>query len=164
MVSLSTIHWKGLAALALTLALGACTVVSYEQARPPAAPAPVPQPAPEPDPPRERLVVPQQPGAQAPSTPVRPASLPAAQRMRQLASAAGEKGEHRRAIALLERALRISPRDPETYYQLARHHLLLDDAAQALQLAQRGLSLQPSDDQRRRLQQLVADCKARLSA
>ncbi|MGB0867483.1 MAG: tetratricopeptide repeat protein [Granulosicoccaceae bacterium] len=152
-----------LAPIVVALTLSACTVVPYEQARPDyKKPAPglstkTPQP-------QEALVVPTRPSPQASAAPAKARSLPAAQRMRQLASAEGEKGEYKRAIALLERALRISPRDPETYYELARNHLLMDNPSQALQLAQRGLSHNPSADQRRRLNQLIEDCKARLTA
>jgi len=149
------------------LALSACTVVPYQEASDnsrseayqPADATVLPETADA----QQTLVVPQQPKAYLPATSAA-TSLPAAQRMRQLASAEGEKGEYRSAVALLERALRISPRDPETYYELARNHLLLDNPAQAMQLAQRGLSHSPNADQRARLEQLVEDCRAALTA
>ena len=44
------------------------------------------------------------------------------------------------ASASLERALRIAPREPQVLYRLAQVRLDQGDAAQAEQLAQRGLS------------------------
>lgn len=152
------------------LALSACTVVPYEQAQTtpgysePTIRAQQPDILPESATNEETLVVPQQPEVEIAENSASSASLPAAQRMRQLASAEGEKGEYRRAVALLERALRISPRDPETYYELARNHMLLGDPAQALQLARRGLSLSPTPEQRTRLEQLVDESRAALTA
>lgn len=149
---------KRLLAITALLALSACTVVPMEEAR---TTEPV-QTTEVKTKPQDALIVPQQPKSSLQAS--EPAkSLPAATRIRQLASAEGEKGDYKRAIALLERALRISPRDPETYYELARHYLLMEEPAQALQLAQRGLSLKPSLDQRHRLEQLVDDCRAKLT-
>ena len=168
MVSIKSVAMRSLPVVA-ALVMSACTVVPYDQARPDANTGSgtptrtTPQPAVIENAPQEALLVPQQP--QKTLTASKPAkSLPAAKRMRQLASAEGDKGDYKRAIALLERALRISPRDPETYYELARNHLLMGEPAQALQLAQRGLSLKPDLNQRHRLEQLVDDCKAKLTA
>lgn len=162
MVSIKSVAARSLPVVA-ALVMSACTVVPYEQARPNKPARTATQPTVIENQPQEALLVPQQPQNTLPATQA-PKSLPAAQRMRQLASAEGEKGEYKRAIALLERALRISPRDPETYYQLARNHLLMDDPAQALQLAQRGLSLKPVPELRSRLEQLLDDCKVKLTA
>lgn len=140
--------------LTAALLLSACTVVPYDQARPAGQPADVDQ---------EALVVPQQPKAAIEASET-PAILPAAQRMRQLASAEGDKGNYKRALVLLERALRISPRDPDTYYALAHNYLQLGNPAQALQLAQRGLSHKPDAEQRLRLEQLIERCQQKLSA
>lgn len=151
--------------LGTALLMSACTIVPYDQApkNRPSTPTPERQSVVVESKPQEALLVPQQPVKQLNATEA-PKSLPAAQKMRQLASVQGEKGDYKRAVALLERALRISPRDPETYYELARNHLLMDDPAQALQLAQRGLSLKPSSSLRHQLEQLIDDCKARLTA
>ena len=162
MVSIKSVAARSLPVVA-ALFMSACTVVPYDQARPNTPARTATQPAVIENQPQEALLVPQQPQNALPATQA-PKSLPAAKRMRQLASAEGEKGDYKRAIALLERALRISPRDPETYYELARNHLLMDDAAQALQLAQRGLSLKPVPELRGRLEQLVDDCRAKLTA
>ncbi len=150
-----------LAAVVSISVLSACSVV-------PLIPPPAGTPAATPEPavvaePETALIVPQQP-QQSVKVNKAPSSLPAAKRMRQLASAEGEKGDYRRAVTLLERALRISPRDPETYYELARMHLLLENTEQALQLAERGLSLNPSASQRTRLERLVDACREKLTA
>lgn len=50
-----------------------------------------------------------------------------------------------RAAAALERALRIEPRNPRLWLELARHHLALGDTAQAEQLAQRANALAGTD-------------------
>lgn len=162
MVSIKSVAVRSLPVVA-ALVMSACTVVPYEQARPNKPARTVSKPVVVERQQQEALLVPQQPQTALPATQA-PKSLPAAKRMRQLASAEGEKGDYKRAIALLERALRISPRDPETYYELARNHLLMDEASQALQLAQRGLSLKPVPELRRRLEQLVDDCKVKLTA
>ncbi len=162
MVSMKQLATRGLPLVA-ALALSACTIVPYDQVQTTSPASEQVKPDSEP---QEALVVPQRPEGQIQSSKLEPtpASLPAAQRMRQLATAQGEKGEYRAAVALLERALRISPRDPETYYELARNHLLLENPSQALQLAQRGLSLNPSPDQRTRLEDLVEQCRQQLTA
>lgn len=50
------------------------------------------------------------------------------------------QGDLNAASASLERAMRIAPREPQVLYQLAQVRLAQGDAAQAEQLAQRGLS------------------------
>lgn len=50
------------------------------------------------------------------------------------------KGDLGSASASLERAMRIAPREPQVLYRLAQVRLAQGDAAQAEQLAQRGLS------------------------
>lgn len=159
MVSLNRNFCRAVPLLVL-LSLGGCAVVPYVPG--------VQNPSQQeeingPVEPREQLVVPQAPQQQSIRFEEAPKSLPAAQRMRQLASAEGEKGEYRRAVALLERALRISPKDPETYYDLAKYLLLLDNPQQALQMAQRGLSHKPTADQRRRLNALIQSSRVRLA-
>ena len=112
----------------------------------------------------------------APATPVRPTieptatlpppeplqSLPAAVDLRDQAARATAASDHSRAIGLLERALRVSPNDPQTFYDLAKSHLALKQPQQALQLARRGLSLNPTAAQRESLEQLVARSQATL--
>lgn len=93
-----------------------------------------------------------------PAEPVR--SLPAATALRDRASLAAEAGEHQKAIGLLERALRISPQDPQTYIALASNNLAMNQSQQAMQLARRGLSLNPTDAQRQSLQNIVDQAQA----
>lgn len=50
------------------------------------------------------------------------------------------RGDLGSASASLERAMRIAPREPQVLYRLAQVRLAQGDAAQAEQLAQRGLS------------------------
>lgn len=89
-------------------------------------------------------------------------SLPAAVSLRQQAEVATSANDHQRAIGLLERALRISPNDPQTFYNLALNYLAMNQAQQALQLARRGLTLNPTVDQRRALQALADRSEAML--
>ena len=89
-------------------------------------------------------------------------SLPAAVALRNQAASATAAKDHSRAIGLLERALRVSPNDPQTFYDLANNHLALKQPQQALQLARRGLSLNPTNSQRDSLEELVARSQAML--
>ena len=89
-------------------------------------------------------------------------SLPAAIALRDQASIAANANDYSRAIGLLERALRISPDDPQTFYDLALNHLSLQQPQQALQLARRGLSLNPTNKQKDALDILVARGEAML--
>ncbi len=65
----------------------------------------------------------------------------AAAKLRTQAASALAEGQSSKAEQLLNRALRISPRSPETYYQLASIKLEQGVHGQALQLARKGLSL-----------------------
>ena len=89
-------------------------------------------------------------------------SLPAVVALRDQAARATAAKDHSRAIGLLERALRVSPDDPQTFYDLANNHLALKQPEQALQLARRGLSLNPTNTQRGSLEQLIARSEAML--
>ncbi len=55
------------------------------------------------------------------------------------------QGNQQAALAQLERAQRIAPRDPMVYLQLARLRLHMNDRPRAEQLARRGLSLAGGD-------------------
>ncbi len=66
-------------------------------------------------------------------------------------------GNNEAALATLERALRIAPRDGELYYELALTHRALRQPAQARQLAQRGLSLAREPGTRQALKALLAE-------
>ena len=65
----------------------------------------------------------------------------AATRLREEADKAIDAGNTAKAERLLDRALRIAPRDPQTYLQLGRLKLDSGDYNQALQLARKGYSL-----------------------
>ena len=60
------------------------------------------------------------------------------------------------AIASAERALRIAPADPVVYYELALLRLANSERGVAEQLARKGLSCQPDEELRQRLQDLIA--------
>ncbi len=89
-------------------------------------------------------------------------SLPAAVSLRDQAKVATAANDYSRAIGLLERALRISPDDPQTFYDLANNHLAMDQPQEALQLARRGLALNPTYAQRQALQKLATRSQALL--
>ena len=89
-------------------------------------------------------------------------SLPAAVALREQATSASAQSNHLRAIGLLERAIRISPQDPQTFQDLAKNHLAMNQPAQALELVQRALSLNPSAKQQISLQALAEQCRAML--
>ena len=89
-------------------------------------------------------------------------SLPAAIALRDQASIATTAKDYPRAIGLLERALRISPDDPQTFYALAQNHLAMQQPQQALQLARRGLTLNPTNAQRQALETLASQSEAAL--
>jgi len=94
----------------------------------------------------------------APAEPIR--SLPAAISLREQAANASATGDHQKAIGLLERALRISPQDPDTFIALAQNNLAMNQPQQAMQLARRGMSTNPTETQRRSLQGIVDRAQA----
>lgn len=146
-----------IAVFGICLLLTACATRSVKPQ------SPVDQPAPQ-----GRVTTPEQlPAPVIAPTATRPAdeenrSLPAAVALREQANIATSARDHSRAVGLLERALRISPDDPQTFYDLAANHLALQQAQQALQLARRGLSLNPTNAQRDALQKLIAQSEAML--
>ena len=91
-----------------------------------------------------------------------PRSLPAAIALREQAIQAASQQNHIRAIGLLERAIRISPDDPETFRALAESHLAENRPQQALELTRRALALNPSPTQQITLAQLEQRCLAGL--
>jgi len=64
-----------------------------------------------------------------------------------------QSGDYMRAAATLERAIRISPRDPELYYQLAQVRYLQRNYHQTEQLCRKAISLAGSD------KKLLARCR-----
>ena len=91
-----------------------------------------------------------------------PAMSSAAAALQEEAAVATRNGDHARAAALLERALRVEPRNPRLWYELAMVHYAQDDYAQAEQLALRAngfASNQPELQQRSWT--LIARCRER---
>ncbi|MFT6915499.1 MAG: tetratricopeptide (TPR) repeat protein [Motiliproteus sp.] len=72
------------------------------------------------------------------------------------------RGDRQGALAQLERAQRIAPRDPLVYLQLARLRLHMDDRVRAEQLARKGLLLSGGDSELRlAFEALLAELKSR---
>ncbi|TAL04392.1 MAG: tetratricopeptide repeat protein [Porticoccaceae bacterium] len=115
---------------------------------PPAKPAPVPEVRPAP-----RPVVPPPPRVIPP--PVAPDAVSA---LLQQANSEARAGRHDAAIALGERAQRLDPRAPEVYLVLGRAHLARGQAAEARQLALKGLALSAGGSEvRQGLEALLRD-------
>lgn len=69
------------------------------------------------------------------------------------------EGNRESAVATLERALRIAPREPEVYYQMARVRLDMGEAREAEQLALKAVDLAPDAIIRRDSWNLVATAR-----
>ncbi len=87
----------------------------------------------------------------------------AAAGLRDQARTAVADGDSEKAIRYLERALRIAPREAQTYYDFANVRLNQQRPEEALQLARRGLGMRPDLSLRNDLEQLVQLSNARLS-
>lgn len=87
----------------------------------------------------------------------------AAASLRSQARAAVADGDNDRAIRYLERALRIAPREAQTYYDFANVRLKQQRPEEALQLARRGLGMHPGLSLRNDLEQLVQLSNERLN-
>ena len=121
--------------VALCLTIAACSVPVG-----PTYPAPTPSPAPTP---------PTQPAppSPAPAPPVTPAPPPAAPKpapsvtlaLVEQSDLARAQGDYDKAVALLERAIRIEPDRPELWLGLAKAHLAQGDYAGAEQFARKSL-------------------------
>ena len=131
---------------------------SAEQSDPEFEPA-YPPPDAENDEPEERVAI---------ATPESVNRLPqqgqqsAAAGLRSQARAAVADGDSEKAIRYLERALRIAPREAQTYYDFANVRLNQQRPDEALQLARRGLGMRPDLSLRNDLEQLVQLSTARL--
>ena len=66
---------------------------------------------------------------------------PAAAQLLAVARQASASGEHQKAMAALERGLKLAPKDHELWQQLAYTHFQTGDLDQAIALAKRALSL-----------------------
>lgn len=130
-------------AVILLLVLGGCAAPApREPGAPVRAPAPVvdvPAPAPQaPAAPRE----PEQLALRhVPDKPAIPARSEAANALLAAATRAGAAGDFERAIAALERGVRLAPRDHLMWQQLAMMHFRAGDADQALAFAERARAL-----------------------
>lgn len=85
----------------------------------------------------------------APPTQRTSAPPPALLALLEQAETQEEAGQLQRALSYLERAQRISPREPLVYLQLARVRLSMNDLARATQLTERGLALSAGDSEMR---------------
>lgn len=70
-------------------------------------------------------------------------------------------GKNDEAMATLERALRLAPREPEIYYQMGRLRLEMGQAGEAEQLALKAVDLAPDSFVRRDSWNLVALARER---
>jgi len=83
--------------------------------------------------------------------------IDASSKLRDQANASIEAGNFSQAKRLLDRALRIDARDPETWYDYARLSNLQGDQARAQQMIKKSLRLNPTTDQRERLLKLESE-------
>jgi len=159
---------KHISVLILPLLLATACGTKYATPRPPVAQPvdnfPAPEPVTEPQVVQQPAIEPDVDIATTATVERQPTvqSLPAAIALRDQAAIATLARDHSRAIGLLERALRISPDDPQTFYDLATNHLALQQPQQAQQLARRGLTLNPTNSQRDALQNLISRSQAAL--
>jgi type IV secretory pathway VirB10-like protein len=116
------------------------------------APAPMPAPAPSQSETRPLPV---------PEPPAPPSVSPAVAALQQQASAASLADDHERAAALLERALRMEPRNAALWHELALARFRGGDDAQAEQFALRSNSLAREPALTQRNWWLIADARAR---
>ncbi len=82
----------------------------------------------------------------------------AAESLRLQAVAAQEAGDFARAVALLERAQRIAPRDGAIYRDMASAHRAAGRTDLACQFARKGLSVPVETDVGEALEAQLADC------
>ena len=92
------------------------------------------------------------------STTPAPAPIPAAERLKAQAAAAYDAGDFARALALLERAQRIAPRDGTIYLDMATAHRADGRNALACQFARKGLSVPVSGEVADALEEQLDPC------
>jgi tetratricopeptide (TPR) repeat protein len=147
-------RFPALAAVAM-LALAGCSLVAPTPppARTPVpapaprpTPAPVPLPSPTPLPPSERIEAPAPAPTAPPAPPTRTYKLGAAtQSLVTQARAQADRGDLDGAAGTLDRAIRIEPRNPLLWIELAKVRLEQKDARQAEGYARKALSLATGD-------------------
>lgn len=148
--------FRRVALLAALLTLAACTV------SPPVS-TPLPQPQPESVPesvPQSMPVLPPPEPAPLPQAPTARPVNPALQSLVAQAEQRQRQGDAATAASLLERAIRIAPRDPAGYEALSQLRWQQGRMQEAEQLALRALALpQLTAEEKQRLWQRVADCR-----
>lgn len=144
--------FRRFALLAALLTLAACAV------SPPVS-TPLPQPLPEPVPQSMPVLPPPEP-APLPQAPTARPVNPALQSLVAQAEQRQRQGDAATAASLLERAIRIAPRDPAGYEALSQLRWQQGRMQEAEQLALRALALpQLTAEEKQRLWQRVADCR-----
>lgn len=138
-----------------TVALAGCSLVApappagrapVPASAPRTEPAPVPLPAPTPLPPSEPAEAPTPAPAPPPAPPTRTYKLGAAtQSLVTQANAQAERGDLDGAAGTLDRAIRIEPRNPLLWIELAKVRLEQKEAKQAEGYARKALSLATGD-------------------
>jgi len=155
----------------LVLFLSACTTAPVTQKPPvdsrdvPSRPQTADSSQPEPAQPATPQALPLPPGestsADLPATKPAPApSNPAVLALLSDAEKYQQQGNMPAAQSRLQRAQRISPRDPKVYYQLAQTHYELEDYRLAEQVALKGVSYAQGDNaQQKRFWLLLAEIR-----
>jgi hypothetical protein len=132
-------HARTVLILAAVVLLGGCAAAMPQpQPRQPERPSPPGAQMPPAPPVQAPAPVPVPDGPATPSAPAAPSPTLALQRESAHAAAGGD---FYRAIALLERAIRIQPADPQLWLDLARLHLQQGAYPEAEQFARKALSL-----------------------
>ena len=146
---------------ATLLALGGCTMQPPMEGQ-----SPPPQPGESPETPVQPV---------SPVTPVRPAppltysdsgtGIPAADSLLKQGLALQARGDYANAANNFERAIRMAPRSPALYLALAKARLALHNYGSAIQMANRALSLLPSEgwganDARANAWDVIGDARA----
>jgi len=85
---------------------------------------------------------------------------PAVQSLLDKAVSQRRAGEVDAAVATVERAIRLAPRYPGSYYLLADIRFEQGQTAQARSLAQKSLALGADGELKRRVEDLIASCDA----
>ncbi len=90
-----------------------------------------------------------------PAEPATPDTVDISLSIRQQAAAATDAGQYTNASRLLDRAVRLSPRQASNYYEFARLRLRQQQPEEARQFIKKGLSLNPDPATRAQLESLL---------
>jgi len=80
------------------------------------------------------------------------------EKIKQYAHLLGDKGFHDKAISLLEYALELNPKLPETYYFLALQYIHIKDYKKAIECFWKTVEIESWDDEIYRIYEHIADC------